>query len=65
MSGTGTRKDRGKEFQSDSCKLAQPKRVWLEHVVFGKQSTRSDMLMDADMAGCQEEGCGTIMVHAR
>ena len=38
------RKDRGKEVQSDGCKVAQPKRVRLGHFVFGKQGTRSVML---------------------
>ena len=38
------RKTQGKEVQSDDCKVAQPKRVWLGHFVFGKYSTRSVML---------------------
>ena len=30
------RKDRGKEVQSDGCKVAEPKRVRLGHIVFSK-----------------------------
>ena len=31
-----TRKGQEKEVQSDGCKVAQPKRVWLGHSAFGK-----------------------------
>ena len=56
------RKGRGKEVQSDGCKVAQPKCAVGALCIW--QIEYQELNVDAGILGCHGEGCEIIMVHA-